>query len=61
MGTTPSNSDTSQRQGHRFALERGPGMRITFRCARCDQARDGAGRKLLRVQGVKQYVCKGCQ
>ena len=35
-------------------------MRITFRCARCDQARDGAGRKLLRVQGVKQYVCKGC-
>ncbi len=61
MGTTPSNSDTSQRQGHQFARERGLGMRITFRCARCDQARDNAGRKLLRVQGVKQYVCKGCQ
>lgn len=48
------------RQGLGGSQPRGPGMRITFRCARCHQPRDGAGRKLLRVQGVKQYVCRGC-
>jgi hypothetical protein len=61
VGTTPSSSDTSQRIGHQYALERGIGLHSNFLCARCNQSRNSLGRKLLRVQGVKQYVCKGCQ
>ena len=61
MGTTPSNSDTSQRAGHQFARERGVGLHSNFLCAKCRQSRMTLGRKLQRVSGVKQYVCRGCQ
>lgn len=61
MGTTPSDSDTSQRQGHRFAAPRGVGLMSNFLCARCRQPRMTLGRKLQLVKGVKQYVCKECQ
>ena len=49
------------RLGHAWGAQRGPGMNITFRCAKCNQPRNSLGRKLMRLQGVKQYVCKGCQ
>ena len=61
MGTTPSNSDTSQRVGHQFAAPRGVGLMSNFLCAKCRQPRMTLGRKLQLVKGVKQYVCKGCQ
>ena len=60
MGTTPANSDTSQRVGHQFAAPRGIGLHSNFMCARCNQPRMTQGRKLQRVQGVKQWVCRGC-
>jgi predicted SprT family Zn-dependent metalloprotease len=60
VGTTPSNSDTSQRVGHQFAQARGIGLHSNFICAACRQSRVTLGRKLKRVQGVKQFVCKGC-
>jgi hypothetical protein len=58
---TPISSDDTLRLGHAWGAQRGPGMHITFRCAKCNQPRNSLGRKLMRVQGVKQYVCKGCQ
>jgi predicted SprT family Zn-dependent metalloprotease len=61
VGTTPSSSDTSQRVGHQYARERGIGLHSNFICAACRQSRITLGRKLKRVQGVKQYVCRGCQ
>ena len=60
MGTTPSNSDTCQRVGHQFAAPRGIGLHSLFQCAKCSQRRETRGRKLQRVQGVKQWVCRGC-
>ena len=54
----PVSSDDTTRRGLAWSLQRGSGMHITFRCARCNQPRNSLGRKLLRVQGVKQYVCQ---
>jgi predicted SprT family Zn-dependent metalloprotease len=51
----------SQRVGHQYARDRGIGLHSNFICAACRQSRITLGRKLKRVQGVKQYVCKGCQ
>lgn len=60
MGT-PISSDDSMKRGAAWGAQRGAGLSITFRCAKCNQPRNALGRRLLRVQGVKQYVCKGCQ
>lgn len=38
----------------------GPGMHITFKCAACSKVRSCFGRKLQRVQGLRQYVCSTC-
>ncbi len=38
----------------------GVGMASTFRCARCAGFRSITGRKLEKVQGVRQYVCASC-
>jgi hypothetical protein len=38
----------------------GVGMAPTFRCALCSKPRSPTGRKLQRVQGVRQWVCKYC-
>ncbi len=48
------------KRGTAWSTQRGAGMHMTFRCARCNQPRTSLGRRLLRVQGVKQYVCKEC-
>jgi hypothetical protein len=36
------------------------GHAMTFRCAACAGVRLVQGRKLQRVQGLRQFVCKGC-
>lgn len=38
----------------------GPGMYMTFRCAACCKVKEVQGRKMKRVLGLRQYVCKGC-
>lgn len=38
----------------------GAGHHISFFCALCNQPRNALGRKLQRVQGLRQWVCKGC-
>ena len=38
----------------------GIGYYSAFLCALCHIKRDTGGRKLQRVLGVRQYVCKGC-
>lgn len=35
-------------------------MTPTFRCAGCDKPRLATGRKLLRVMGLKTWVCAEC-
>lgn len=32
----------------------------TFQCARCNTYRAILGRRMVRVRGVKQWVCRGC-
>lgn len=32
----------------------------TFRCARCHCPGDLKGRRLMRVQGLRQWVCAAC-
>lgn len=32
----------------------------TFLCGSCRQARLLMGRRMRRVRGLRQYVCKGC-
>lgn len=39
---------------------RGTGMYNTFLCPMCAKPRGMTGRKIKRVQGLRQYVCKGC-
>jgi hypothetical protein len=38
----------------------GTGMVLNFRCARCNLAKQMDGRRKQKVQGLKQFVCKGC-
>ena len=38
----------------------GVGHYSGFRCAACCQTKGTLGRKLQRVMGLRQYVCKGC-
>jgi predicted SprT family Zn-dependent metalloprotease len=38
----------------------GMGAAISFRCAACAQPKPTLGRRLKRVLGLRQYVCKGC-
>lgn len=38
----------------------GPGMYMTFKCAACWKVKAVQGRKMKRVLGLRQYVCKGC-
>lgn len=38
----------------------GTGLSSTFKCCLCLKPRQVAGRRLMRVHGVKQWVCKGC-
>lgn len=40
--------------------EMGAGMALSFRCARCNLPKAPLGRRLQMVQGIKQFVCKGC-
>ncbi len=58
--SSPISSDDSKRQGATFSPPRGPGLYITYRCARCRLAKPCLGRKLQLVQGIKQFVCKDC-
>ena len=39
---------------------RSPGMWPLFKCARCAQPKSSAGRRLLKVGGLRQWVCQGC-
>ena len=41
----------------RFA---GIGTAHTFRCGRCQGIRTTAGRRMQKVQGLRQYVCQAC-
>lgn len=43
----------------RFLLV-GVGMANTFRCGACTKPRPIFGRRMRRVLGLRQYVCKGC-
>ncbi len=55
-----TNSDNSRSTKDAAFVQVGAGMLIAFRCARCNQNRSMDGRKKQLVQGVKQYVCRGC-
>ena len=39
----------------------GTGFLMRFRCARCAQTRDCAGRGLRHVNGLRTYVCAACK
>jgi hypothetical protein len=54
------SSDTARHAPDVHWRHIGTGMSQRFRCARCDKPSESQGRKLQRVQGVRQYVCKGC-
>ena len=56
-----TGSDNDTRGPDRKMSSPGVGMSPTFQCAAC--ARQGlptTGRRLRRVQGVRQWVCKRC-
>ncbi len=56
-----TGSDNETRGPDRMMAHRGPGMAPTFMCAAC--ARNGmstTGRRLRRVQGLRQWVCARC-
>lgn len=38
----------------------GTGHGMSFKCAACVKPKPILGRKLQRVDGVRQFVCKGC-
>lgn len=38
----------------------GTGMHMAFRCAACAKPKPVPGRRLKRVLGLRQWVCKGC-
>lgn len=38
----------------------GTGMPMSFRCAACAKPKPVPGRRLKRVLGLRQWVCKGC-
>lgn len=38
----------------------GTGMSSTFRCGACCKPKSIGGRRLKRVFGLRQYVCKEC-
>ena len=54
------SSDDSLRQGSRGFIASGVGLVPKFRCARCNLSRLTEGRRKQRVQGLMQYVCRGC-
>lgn len=54
------SSDDSLRRGSSGFVPRGIGMYPLFRCARCNQGKGSAGRRLLRIGGVRQWVCAAC-
>ena len=58
--SSPISSDDSKRLGAAFSQPRGPGLHITYRCARCHLPKTPLGRKLQLVGGIKQFVCKDC-
>ena len=53
-------SDDALRAGDRAFRFRSPGMWPLFKCVRCGQAKSSAGRRLLKVGGVRQWVCGAC-
>jgi iron only hydrogenase large subunit-like protein len=36
------------------------GHYVTFLCPCCAKKKEALGRRLQRVQGVRQWVCRGC-
>ncbi len=52
-----SDDNTRTCGGMRHA---GPGHTITFLCAACQKRRDGFGKRLRRVLGLRTYVCRDC-
>jgi len=40
---------------------RGGGLAMRFRCCRCSNPSDAAGRGLRLVAGLRTYVCKACK
>ena len=54
------SSDDSLRSGSTGFVPRGIGMYPLFRCAVCQQGKGSAGRRLLKVRGLKQWVCAQC-
>jgi predicted SprT family Zn-dependent metalloprotease len=54
------NSDNVIRPQDTHWRQAGTGMYITFRCAACCKVKGCNGRKLKRVMGLRQYVCKEC-
>jgi hypothetical protein len=61
LGETTVTSDEANRAPDPRPQIAGPGMPgATFQCWKCRQYRSLFGRRLRRVRGLRQYVCKGC-
>lgn len=52
-------SDDSKRVGVSYTHPSPVGV-MTFRCGKCSVPRSMLGRKLQRVKGIRQFVCKQC-
>lgn len=56
--------DETHEHFHRMTIDEAPvlpaGYGMTFKCAACVKPKPIVGRKLQRVDGVRQYVCAGC-
>jgi predicted SprT family Zn-dependent metalloprotease len=53
-------SDTATRRTESAFAYAGTGHAMSFLCAACQKHKPCTGRKLKRVQGIRQYVCRGC-
>ena len=54
-----ASDDIKPRHEAKFSFA-GPGLHISFRCARCNQPIRNYGRRKQRVKGVMQYVGQCC-